>query len=180
MQETRHVCCRFFLEATPPLLSVRITRRVLFLLFRRKRDGLGFRLLTGSHCNRDTHQLGPGDVGILFAWGHPSSNILKKGQRYHSVVVDIRLCVCFCFGEIQLGYNHSRTPCDCSTIIAPNVRMPCQLDLDAVAKKEIRDARFREVACMSGLVPKKTRLLRVAFHEHKCVCRCFRFGGMHA
>lgn len=47
----------------------------------RKRDGHGYRLLLGPLCDRDTHQLEPGGVAILFAWGHPSTNILKKGQR---------------------------------------------------------------------------------------------------
>ena len=46
---------------------------------RRKRDGHGYRLLIGPLCNGDSQQLMPGGVAILFAWGHPSTNILKKG-----------------------------------------------------------------------------------------------------
>eukprot|EP00903_Cladosiphon_okamuranus_P017946 g16513.t1 len=45
----------------------------------RKRDGHGYRLLIGPLCNGDSQQLMPGGVAILFAWGHPSTNILKKG-----------------------------------------------------------------------------------------------------
>lgn len=46
----------------------------------RKRDGQGYRLVIGPLCDVDSQQLMPGGVAILFAWGHPSTNILKKGQ----------------------------------------------------------------------------------------------------
>eukprot|EP00752_Nemacystus_decipiens_P006311 g5691.t1 len=54
------------------------TSTVQFLEMR-KRDGHGYRLLIGPLCNGDSQQLMPGGVAILFAWGHPSTNILKKG-----------------------------------------------------------------------------------------------------
>lgn len=45
-----------------------------------KRDGQGYRLMIGPLCDVDSQQLLPGGVAILFAWGHPSTNILKQGQ----------------------------------------------------------------------------------------------------
>lgn len=36
--------------------------------------------MIGPRCDMDSQQLLPGGVAILFAWGHPSTNILKQGQ----------------------------------------------------------------------------------------------------
>ncbi|CAM9140186.1 unnamed protein product [Hapterophycus canaliculatus] len=54
------------------------TSTVQFLEMR-KRDGHGYRVLMGPLCNGDSQQLMPGGVAIMFAWGHASTNILKKG-----------------------------------------------------------------------------------------------------
>lgn len=35
--------------------------------------------MMGPRCDGGSQQLMPGGVAVLFAWGHPSTNILKKG-----------------------------------------------------------------------------------------------------
>lgn len=50
------------------------------LLGYRRRQGLGYRLLLGPMCDRDTRQLNPGGVAILFGWAHQQTNIFKKGE----------------------------------------------------------------------------------------------------
>ena len=54
---------------------------------RRKRDGQGYRLMLGPLCDADSQQLMPGGFAILFAWGHPNTNILKKGRSARSSLI---------------------------------------------------------------------------------------------
>ncbi|CAM9897235.1 unnamed protein product [Ectocarpus sp. 12 AP-2014] len=69
MNSTRCLCVVFINASTSPVQFLEI----------RKRDGQGYRLMIGPLCDVDSQQLLPGGVAILFAWGHPSTNILKQG-----------------------------------------------------------------------------------------------------
>lgn len=73
-----HVHLRFRPRRSALLLALLFAQNESNL--HRKRDGQGYRLMTGSSCDVDSQQLMPGGVAILFAWGHPSANVLKKGE----------------------------------------------------------------------------------------------------
>ena len=45
--------------------------------------------MIGPLCDVDSQQLMPGGVAILFAWGHPSTNILKKGSSGESWMIKL-------------------------------------------------------------------------------------------
>ncbi|CAM9455743.1 unnamed protein product [Ectocarpus sp. 4 AP-2014] len=69
MNSTRCLCVVFINASTSPVQFLEMS----------KRDGQGYRLMIGPLCDVDSQQLLPGGVAILFAWGHPSTNVLKKG-----------------------------------------------------------------------------------------------------
>ncbi|CAN0011321.1 unnamed protein product [Discosporangium mesarthrocarpum] len=55
------------------------SRSTVQFLETRRRDGLGFRLMGGPLWDKDIRQLQPGGVAVLFAWGHPPAQLVKKG-----------------------------------------------------------------------------------------------------
>ncbi|CAN0206390.1 unnamed protein product [Scytosiphon promiscuus] len=69
MSSCRCLCVVFINASTSPVQFLEM----------RKRDGQGYRLILGPLCDNDSQQILPGGAAILVAWGHPSTNILKKG-----------------------------------------------------------------------------------------------------